>query len=123
MSSESELLAGAAGTRRTVAGKERSRLGGGGPSEGCDCAVAAYEDASGAKWPELAYEESPSVRPMTGSRKQRSWHLICLLVRGSIELDSLSATHPGGPGTRLRTPLRRMQPTAGLRQPIFSTGL
>src|SRR5438105_6336949 len=68
--------------RRTVAGKGKSRLGGGGSSDGCDWAVAAYEDASGAKWPALAYEESPPVRPMTGSTKQRSWRHICLLVRG-----------------------------------------
>lgn len=116
------------GERRvTVAGKEKPprwrRL-----LEDCDWVVAAYEDASGAGWPALAYEERPSVRPMTGSTKQRSWRRICLLVRGSIELGSLSATQAGGPGARLWTPLRRMQPTAGyvnrisLKRPLPGAG-
>ncbi|MDQ1501573.1 MAG: hypothetical protein QOI86_4913, partial [Actinomycetota bacterium] len=56
--------------------------------EDSDWAVAAYEDASGAKWPRLAYEEVPQVRPMTGKSRQRSWRHICLLVRDSIELGS-----------------------------------
>src|SRR2546423_358866 len=56
--------------------------------EDCDWAVAAYEDASGAGSPRLAYEEEPQVRPMTGSARQRTWRHICLLVRGSIEIGS-----------------------------------
>src|SRR2546423_5152681 len=107
MSSGGGLLAGAGGIGRRFAGKGKSRLGGGGSSDGCDWAVAAYEDASGAKWPALAYEESPPVRPMTGSTKQRSWRHICLLVRGSIELDSLSATcrrRRNPPGVRSSNP-------------------
>jgi hypothetical protein len=75
----------------------------------------------------LVYEERPSVRPMTGSTKQRSWRHIDLLVRDSIELGSLSATHLGGPRARLCTPLRRMQRTRcsvnRISQPVRNAGV
>ena len=121
MSSENGLLTGAGGIGRTVA-KGRSRLGGGGSSESCDWAVAAYEEASGAVWPALADEERPSVRPMTGSTTQRSWRHICLLVRGSIELDSLSATQAGVPGARPCTPLSQDAANVGATSIEFLSG-
>ena len=80
--------------RKLVQGKERAASGRR-LLEDCDWAVAAYEDASGAGWPALACEERPSVRPITGNTKQRSWRCTCLLARGSIELDSFFATHRG----------------------------
>jgi hypothetical protein len=46
------------GGRKLVQGKERAASGRR-LLEDCDWAVAAYEDASGARWPRLAYEEVP----------------------------------------------------------------
>jgi hypothetical protein len=73
--------------RKLVQGKERAASGRR-LLEDCDWTVAAYEDASGARWPSLPYEEVPQVHPMTGNARQRTWRHICLLVRGSIELGS-----------------------------------
>ena len=80
--------------------------------EDCDWAVAAYEDASGAGWPSLAYEEVPQVRPMTGKARQRTWRHICLLVRGSIELGSFFGA------SRSHAPLQDAANSAS-RQPNF----